>query len=294
MNNSTQKMPVQKKYSKSIKGGRTFAICIDGSDHAEGAFNIVRYNFLTKPDFLLCVYIFNSKKDNDFNYKNKKETIINNYQDKLSLIDSKKWQFKFEDRYSAIHPLEQVNKIAYEHKADYLFCGFFGLKGPKGDNNELSKGIDYMLKSASEPFVIIKDITQRENKQNSQFNWLFVMDGSYLKIDLILDKFLPLIDIENDNVHGLGLNPTWNPNDELQNIFDKKINEHEIQKHSFETISYDKSSAKIVNRIVNFGEVNYDFVVLFNSRDKYSVEQNSSDNAQILLAAKANICVYNQ
>jgi len=285
---------VQKKFSKSNLKGRVYTICIDGSEHAEGAFNIVKNNFLTKDDSLIAIYIYNSKKDDYYNYRNKKETIIQNYENLISYLDPNKSYFKTEDRVSSIHVLEQVNRIAYEHKADYLFCGFFGMKGPKGDNNELTTGIDYLLRSASEPFIIIKDITERQNKKNSKFNWLFVFNQAYKNSSFILDKFLPLVEIEKDTVNGLSLIPYWITSDNVEKEFKEKMKSNEIQNYSYESKKYETNASSIVNKIVNFGDINYDFVVIFNNKQKYQAESNTSDNTQILLKSKANICVLNE
>jgi len=48
---------------------------------------------------------------------------------------------------------------------------------------------------------------------------------------------------------------------------------------------------KTVADIVNYGQINYDFVVILNNPTFYQANKDKSDAAYILSKCKANICV---
>jgi hypothetical protein len=345
----------EKNIEKEIENenNRLFTLCIDGSLHTEKAYNLIIENFLflrkNKEDHLLLIYIYDTQKDNNYNYRNKKETIISKYSDMLNYLDEKKYTFRLEDKHKYIEKerekekererekekdkekeinpnntcnnyysnnnkinnlnninnhhhlhLEQVNKISNLYKSDFLFCGFNGLKGPLGDNNLLTKGIEYLIKESFSPFFLIKDLPLRENKLNKSFNWLFIFDKNNYKSISILDKVLPLIDSERDFVYGINFidenNQMENYNFNFEEIFCAKIKSFDVRNSKFHYINYNKSYSSIILMKINFGDIDYDFVVLFNSKKKHIYETEvkcECENFSIINSAKANICVIN-
>lgn len=289
-----RKKSFQKKFSIKNIDRRTFLVSIDGSDTAEYAFDLVQENFLSALDQLYGLYIFNSKKDSKFNYKNKKEIIEPKYQDKIDLLHNQNIRFLTEDRTSQIHPLEQTHEKAKEKDANFLVCGFTGMKGPRGDNMELTKGIDYLLKNCSVPFMLIKDKTVRKERKDGKYRWLIVFDNSLTHPHVALDKFLPLIETEKDELVAMTFLKHEGQKDFVDEEFHQQVKDNNILNYSYEAVVIDESFSLMINKKVNFDQDHYDFVILLNNRTIYSKELEKSNNFNIISKSKSNICVYNQ
>lgn len=82
------KRSFNKKFCLANIKRRSFLVSIDGSDTSEYALDLVANNFLASSDTLDALYIYNSKKDSKFNYKNKKEIIIPKYEIKIKSFDN--------------------------------------------------------------------------------------------------------------------------------------------------------------------------------------------------------------
>ena len=270
-----------------------FCISVDGSQHSEQAFEIVTEDLMKKHDKLIIIHIYNTQMDERYNYANKKETVIENYSSKLLRYEKSNVSFFHEDRVSKIHPLEQVNRICTNNKATYLICGYYGIKGPRGDNKELSKGLDYLLNYSTIPTIFIKEKTLRINKPDKQFKWLFVFDREYTYCYSILTKFLPLVDKEKDKVSGLTLIPSWVNNDTIKKDFMDDMEKYKIKNFEYDQKEYFKNPSNMVNTRVNFGNELYDFVVFYNCPEKHKDEGISIDVLNILTKCCSNICYVN-
>jgi len=285
---------LKRKYSKYNLNGRVFVVSVDGSDHSMAAFNIISENILTPEDKLYAVYIYNSRKDQDYNYRNKSQIIMEKYSERLSFMDPNQTCLITEDRDGSYHPLVQIEGIARLNKANYLLCGFYGMRGPVGDNMELSRGVNYLLRNCSEPFIIVKDEAIRNERINQQLNWLFVFDKYFQKPTSILDKFMPLVSVNTDYVLGLTMLPSYIVTCDVENEFRYAMEVNQVEKYDYVCEYYEKSPSTFINNLVNFGEIRFDFVVIFNSNYKQIVDFAFQENSQIILRANANICVWNQ
>jgi hypothetical protein len=283
-----------KKFSLNSIIERNFIVSIDGSDTSEYAFDLVQENFLAEKDQLSAFYIFNSQKDSSFNYKNKKEIIMSKYKDKIESLNNPFIEFLTEDKTSAIHPLEQTHTLALKKKSNFLICGFTGMKGPRGDNMELTKGIDYLLRNCTVPFVLIKDKTIRKERKDEKYRWLCVIDTESQNNQKAFQAFLPLIETEKDEVTILCMMKNEYQNDFYEDIFTDICKENNIFNYTYETMLIEKNIALIINKKINFDENPYDFVILLNNRSHYSSELEKSNNFSILGNSKCNICVFNQ
>lgn len=271
-----------------------FCISVDGSEHSENAFDIITKEFLSNiiHSKILIMHIYSSQLDSNYNHRNKKDTVIEKYETAAIALGNNAHCI-WEDRAKNIHALDQVNRTAFNHKADFLVVGYFGIKGPKSENKELTKGIDYLLASSRVPVILIKDPSLREIKKNKGYNWLFVFDRAYVDCFNIIKTFLKLVDVKLDKVSGLTLLPPYVNYDDVKNKFLSVMEEAKIVDYDYSTEEYKKQASLAVNEKVNFGEVLYNFVVIFNKPEKHKVEAEKSDIPNIVLKSNANICFLN-
>jgi hypothetical protein len=279
----------------------SYCLACDGGEHSEIAFNILTKEYFKEDDKLSLIYVFNSELKDFVNYRNQRDTIVNKYTTLLT-THLNETQFKFieydknvpEEKES--HPLDIVNKIAYKLHADFLFCGYNGMKGPRGDNRELSKGIDFILSHGSLPTVVIKEENFRIVKDRSEkgFKWLFVFDRLSSDCYNILQKFKPLLNVELDTLNALTLLPSFINYDDIKKRFitDTEQMGFKPDQLMYEMSTYTKNPAIIINEKINFGEVLYDYVVFYNNPEKYKNDK-MYDMANILLKAKCNVCFMN-
>lgn len=297
VNNNNDNEISEYMHSKNFQITRfdtVFCLSVDGSVHSETAFDIVTEDFLRKEnDKLLIVHIFNSSMDEYYNFRNKKDTIVENYSTKILKFDKSKVLFLKEDRISKIHALEQVNRISANHKCSYLISGYYGIKGPKGDNKELSKGVDYLLSFSRNPTIIIKENTLRKTKPNGQIKWLFVFDRAYMNCYSILNKFLPLINNEKDYIFGFTMLPTWINFDDVKKNFMLDMELCRFKNFDYEQIEYKKNPSEFVKEKVNFGETHFDYLVFYNNPEKHRSDGQHSDIVNIVTKCASNICFVN-
>lgn len=267
-----------------------FCISVDGSVHSEYAFDMIASDFLNTTSKLLVVHIFNSKMDDLYNYNNKKETIVSKYNLKLNQFNlGNVANFILEDRVAKLHALEQVQKISTTFGSDFFISGYYGFKGPKGDNKELSKGVDYLLGYINIPCLIVKEPSLRSEKQNGGYNWLFVFDKQYANAIKCLKKFLPLIHKYKDTVYGIGLYPNYMAYDDIEKDFKDVIDQEGIMNFEYEPVTYNKPVSTIISDRVNFGNIRFDFVIFYNNPDKHRSNPQGSDSVQMVLRCNANI-----
>jgi len=285
---------MQMKNFEITRFDTAFCLSVDGSFHSETAFDIVTEDFLRKEsDKLLIVHIFNSGLDETYNFRNRKDTIIDCYSTRILKMDKSRALFLQEDRISKVHALEQVNRISANYKCSYLVSGYYGIKGPKGDNKELSKGVDYLLSYSRSPTIIIKENTLRKNKLNRQIKWLFVFDRAYMNCYSILNRFLPLINNEKDHVFGFSMLPSYINFDDIKKNFLLDMELCRIRSFDYEAIEYKKTSSEFVREKVNFGDTLFDYVVFYNNPEKHHSEGNFSDIVNLVTKCASNICFVN-
>jgi len=227
--------------------------------------------------------------DEFYNYQNKKETVISTYKDKILPIENQAF-FHYEDRISEVHVLEQVMRISAQYKANFLFVGLFGIKGPRSDKKELTKGVNYLLGNAKMPVVLIQENVMKLYKEKKSLKWLFVFDRQYSYCKKIMNTFFPLVN-KDDLVYGLTLLPPTIYFDDVEKEFNEEVSSSDFTNVKYEKIQYDTNSyAKELVTRINFGEILFDFVVFYNNNDKYKIHGENSDSYYIVSRSKANLC----
>lgn len=274
-----------------------FVICVDGSEHSEYGFDIVEDLYRNNSKIKMIVtHIYNSKQDHLYNYYNKKDTVLEKYNLKIQkYAEDVRALLVAEDRSSETHALEQVLQVGQKYAANFLVCGYYGIKGAKQDNKELSKGIDYLLSFSRLPFILMKenplDTTLNSRKK---FSWLFIFDRQFSNCTKILDPFIKLIDSGKDYVYGIGLKSAYgNADEELEKEFKLKMQQSMILNCEFEHLNSSKDLAKQVSDRVNFGQEKFDFLVFYNNPDYYKKNKVEAISANIIIHSKCNICVLN-
>jgi hypothetical protein len=268
-----------------------FTLSLDGSQSTSDSFEWINKTRNINDSNLLSVYVFYKKYKDIMNFSNKQENVLakysalsyNNYDNsKILLVDKEKKN----------HHLYQVHKIAMENKSKFIVCGYQGLKGPRGDNKQLDTAIDLILGYVRLPIIIIKEGILKQNKKGN--NWLFLFDRQYLGSFKTINYFADLIDKENDSVNALVLMPHWvyyeDVKDQCVDVFNKKG----IFNINYEVIEYDKNPSKTITDKINFGEINYDFLVFYNNLTKYTSEKELSESYKLLYKTNTNICILNE
>lgn len=292
------------KNSNFAKTDIVFCHSVDGSFHSDLGFEILvkKFGNLSYDVKALLVYVTpTAAEDKTNNYRNKKEIILHNYSVNMRNLDLEKYFFLHEEKNPKFkHFIEQVDKIAEKYTASFLLTGFAGLKGPKGDNKELNKGLEYLLRNCKMPMIILKEsiVNKPENSNMTGNNWLFVFDKINGKCYNIVNKFFGLIDPEKDTVYGLSLMHHKDSLDDLENIFNNDMKQKKVKRFFYENQKYESDSYVIVTNKVNFGIIRYDFVVIYNNygnRD-FSVSPNEKQilsNISVISGCSSNICILN-
>lgn len=275
------------------KNEALFCVCVDGAQHSEFAFDITIQDLIGSKDKIFVVHIFNSAMDEYFNFRNRKDTIVEKFTTAVLRIDTSRVLFLKEDRSSKIHPLEQVHRIGINHKCNYLVLGYHGMRLQKGDNKELSKGIDYLLGQARIPTIIIKENKLRKNRPNGKLNWLFVFDRAFINCYSVFEKFLPLINKEKDFVYGYTMLPNWVNFDDVNRNFNLDVENHKIRNFDYEVVEYAKNPSDMVKEKVNFGDIQFDFMVFYNNPEKHRLAGKDSDIVNLITKCHANLCFMN-
>lgn len=284
-----------------------FTVSVDGSEHSEFGMNLVLDEFLpiinNSPvnkekgitGKFLVNYVYYSTKNNEYNYANSKDTIICKYSEligKYKLNGS----FYIEDRWSKKHALEQVVKHTEIDKSNFLIVGYFGIKGPKCDNKELSKGVDFLLGHSVSPTILIKENSIREKTKTKGFLWAFIFENQnrYHRYK-ILEKFLPLVDPERDTVHGICCFevsvPNYNP---MEKEFLESCQNLGLKNYHCDNIAYSGGniSYPIIDK-VNHGKNNFNFVVFSNNLHAHIQNPEGNDYLELIRRCSANICFLN-
>jgi hypothetical protein len=290
-------MQIKAKQFTKNPGDILLCLSVDGSESSDHAFDLFYKECLG--DFknnvkILIMHVYNEALDENYNYRNKKKTVISNYELKISKIPPEKCLLYYENRTSKLHALEQVCQKAYEYNGDYIISGYYGIKGPKGSSQELSKGIDYLLLYCRLPTIIIKEPHLRNKKEGKGFKWLFVFDKTYINCLKILKSFFPLVDKEVDFIYGLTLLPSYVFYDDVKKSFTAEMEKENFTNYAYEAVEYKKHPCDIVIKMINYGEEHlFDFVVIFNNPQKHKVEGENSDTLKIVKNSLCNICFIN-
>jgi len=269
-----------------------FCCSVDGSPHSDYMFDVVTENFLKKFSKLLCVHIFNSNIDTILNYSNKKSTVLEKYANNIARLKDQA-HFVTEDKVSQTHVLEQVLRHCVSYQANYLICGYSGLKGPRGDNRELTEGIHFLLSVCRTPTIIIKEKGNRIDGEG--YKWLLVLDRQWTNCFRAFNAFAPLFNASLDTVNCLAFYPSALPKvEDLKTQFEAGCDRYSLMNSSYEGIAYSKRSVGVLAaEKVNFGEERYDFIIFYNNSGHYKENPEISDGAYLIERTKSNICFLN-
>lgn len=274
-----------------------YVVSADGSDHSTYAVEMLTQEFLplvnTKENFekgivgkYLVIYIYFSTKDKEFNYANAKDNVISRFSEMLGYHKSH-GVFYAEDRWSKKHAVHQVCLHAGLNKANFHFVGYLGIKGPKGENLELTKGVDFMLGYSTTPVVLIKENSRREKTKTGGFTWLIVLEKNHVNRIKVLEVFSDLVDKEKDTVYGYGLYEGFVPSlDMVKSEFEKYANALGIKNTKYDACYYKNNVSDVVCEKVNFGNTQFNFMCFYNNMIKH--QQNPKENDYINLVKKCN------
>jgi len=272
--------------------GSLFAISVDGSNNSAQGFELVTTEFLKEKSSLLVIHVFSTEMDHSYNYQNKKDTVLYNYAARLIPYKAKS-SFIVENRESKIHALEQVNSIVSNKGANFLVLGYRGIKGPKGCNRELSKGISYALGNAVSPVIIVKEPTNRKKTQTGGFRWCFIMDKQYSNCVRAFQAFSELVDSEKDFVFGYSLLPSYINFDLNKREFENEINYRGIKNYEYLMEEYTKDPGKMALEKVNHNNEGFDFVCIYNNPKRHKDNPFTNENVDIIKICVSNICFVN-
>lgn len=289
-----------------------FALYVTGSEDTDYCFKLLTKNFSNISENHKSVFVYivpNLASDSSFNYKNKKDIIINKYTVGMRNLDVDRFFFSTEPA----KPKEFVSDLAqyYKHCSlfpfSYSLFGFSGLKGPKGDKKELDRNLKFLMKYHKQPFIINKCDLFEKSSNNSileidngikNYSWLFIFDRINNNAFNCFKTFSNLVDWKKDKISALTLLNSSSMQDDIKEKFEKNCNENGLFEFSYTSEIYQSEASAIVKKKVNFGQEHYDFVVIYNSYNNNEVnrinyEKQNSSNYQIIMECMSNICVHN-
>lgn len=293
---------------------RLLVLYVDGNKDSETLLKHLDTEIIAKGSscnyFLLANYIYDADKDNDYNFANKKDTVLTVYSAKLTglilanefVIEQKRpFEKMFMNDYEGTE-FNQVFSLATSNKASFLVSSFNSLKGPLGANSVLDKNLHNLLLSSKVPVMLFKEFYQRESSSNSSnkdksrkggFNWFVLLDNTYINCFKALTTFAEFIDKDRDYIHAFGAYPSYITYDVFQKQFTEFCQYNNFKNYSYESGSYVKSVADLVFEKVNYEPNNFDFLVFYNNSERHFVKKEDSESWKILKKTQANICFIN-
>jgi nucleotide-binding universal stress UspA family protein len=257
-----------------------FIVGIDGSEGSHNAFELVLNDMHRRGlDKLILVHVF-SEKDEEAGIQFHNKTIYNKYHEELkSKLHEDDYEIIFEERKPNENVFEQVNDIAVAKNASLMVLGFRGKNGAKTRPDELSKAINYLVHKPRIPVLIVKERIQRSYKSDSSFNWLVCLESPESKSFKALATMCRFVDTENDTFTAITVksdNSNGDNETATQKVFEEKMNEYEIRKHSFKVLEREEET-DIHDTIIKFirdsqkdTDLSYDFVVCGYNPSKYA------------------------
>ncbi len=290
--------------SSFSKKDTVFVVNVKGSQDTDYAFDFTTKRLSFNKEnykFLYCYISPNYEDDKTNNYRNKKDIVMSSYQNNMRNLDFDRFYFYNEERNkkSYIHHIQQVDKLCQKYSSNFLLTGFHALKGSRGDNQYQEKGLKILITKNKTPFVIFKEHPfQKPETTLNGFKWLFVFDKVNSDCFNSFKKFSSLIDFSKDKISGLTLLPNNVAIDEIEEMFNRELENKQTKILSYETIRYNNDPFIIVNNKVNYGNIHYDFVVIYNKNitneiNKNLMEKQIDSNFKILMGCISNICVTN-
>ena len=293
-----QQMEEEKIFKQTLirkdENERILCLSTDGSETSKQAFEIAIFEFLPRiPNSILaCSYIYNSRKDDKFNWRYQKGIIIEYYKTKIKTKIDKKGYLIIEDKNpDDKQEIEQSFNIARKNGCEAFIVGYNGLKGPLLKRENIAIGLDFLLTESTVPTFIMKDKLLRGEK-NQGYNWLIILDYSVVNNLKVFDNFLPYMDNKKDCVFGLSLLPI-NGNDKVKDDFFQMVKDAGFDEEAqigYDYMEFKDTYAHQVRDYVNYNKDHYfDFVLFYNNADKYRFQKQNSENFQMCNSVNANI-----
>lgn len=274
---------------------KVYCIAIDGSKCSDWAFELVFNELYQKGDKIIVVHISNNEKEVPFAFQSK--TIMSKYDAILTgKLQPQDYSLIFKEREKkSEHALAQVNTIATENKASILILGFMGHKMKTG---EISKGITYVINNVKIPTIVVKENSQRKNKEDKSFTWCSFIEQpntrSFKAFQFAMNYVSPKDHIVTAHIKVNGDMYIK----EIKEISEKALKDKGITNYKFDSIN-SKSNELVTTQICNY--VNYnetdtiDFLVLGHNPTKIVEDKNHVKACVVSAAiqsAQSNILFY--
>lgn len=265
---------------------------------------VTKFSYISKSHKALFVYIYPDDAENStYVSQFRKNNLFSICADNFRNLDEDKFFFISEERDFKIsdNKLKQLFSLVKKFNVSYIFASYEGLSGPKANQIELENNVKHLLKYVDIPTILFKEpiylTIEEKESESSKLNWLFVFDMSDTRCFSILSKFIGLVDVNNDNVHGITFLPPTLKKDDIELNFLNEMKLRKIKKYSYEMLNNIKEPYKAVIELVNNGEVHFNFVVIYNkikptSNSGVKSEKFNNNNAHIINNCYTNICIY--
>jgi hypothetical protein len=298
---------IGKKPSNFLKNHIIFCQIVDGMKPDVPFEALVsKFLYISKNHKNLFVYIYpDDAEDSIIDKQFKKSNIFSVYADNFRYLDDNKNFFISEECdsiYKDCKYFKQVLNLIKNYNISYLCASYKGLGGSKEESKESELNIKFVLKYIDIPTILFKEsifLTMDEKeKEKSKLNWLFIFDMNDTRCYTILEKFIRLIDPENDYVYGLTFLPSTLKKDDIELNFLNEMKSKKIKNYVYQMINNNKELYKFVIDLVNNGEVHFNFVVIYNKIKPLLNPANkrekiiNNNNINIINDSCTNICVY--
>lgn len=298
------------RLSSLKKDDTVFTLFITGSEDTYYSFKMIK-NFCGESEDRKSIFVYvvpKTETEITYNYKNRKDVIIEKYTGDMRNLDSERFFFNTDssnpNEYTC--DLVQYYKFISKYIVSFSLFGYSGLKGPKGDKQELERNLKFLMRYHKEPFILIKNDLYPEEKsvmtisnvEQKKISWLFVFDKINYNCFNCYNSFAKLVNFKDDKISVLTLLSPGITEDDIKPKITKELNQKGVTNFSYSCQDYTNEAGMIVKKKVNFGDDNYDFIVIYNSYNNSEVtrgsyEKQSSANYQILSECLGNICVHN-
>lgn len=280
--------------SSDAFSGTKFCISVDGSKYSDYGFELIFNDMFKRGDRIVVAHISNSEKMDQIPFNYLPDTIQNKYETKLigKLLKSDYSLVVQPKEKKVSHAMEQVFKICNQNRCDVLVMGY---QGHKADHHkkDITKGTVFMIENVHIPTFIVKDDITRTKKTDGSFSWLIGIENSNSKSFKAFEYSLKFMDLQKDRIVILHIKQFKEREEELiENEIKNFCVKNKIENADIKLVENDGTSIGTqINSFINYGEVNFDFVVIGHNCEKYK-NLESSPIIEICKTAQVNILYY--
>lgn len=303
---------INSSYTKNQNRTKKKIVClnINGHKDSEKIFQIFANEMLTNNSdrkYNLCgFYVFDNLKDDEFNYSNKKISIVDFYSTKFLQIPYKNI-FIIEEKRNLNEMLDnektefnQLLGFSKENGVHFIATSFNSLKGPFVSTQELNNNLHTILLTLKTPIIIFKEFNSRLHKDEKKneivkkgYNWFILLDNSFINCFKAFTTFAEFIDKDYDNVYGVGVYNSYITFDIYKKQFSDFCQGKGYKNYKYESFEYVKKIDLFVFDKINYQDERYDFLVMYNNVERYYVGKENSDSWKIIKKAQTNVCLIN-